>query len=56
MMGALQRLFVNGHAKPAVPDEVESAVNGVLREAEELRRLLRDRRERRRERADTEDA
>jgi hypothetical protein len=52
MMGALQRLLTNGETKPALPDEVESAVNGVLREAEELCRVLRHRRERRRTRAD----
>jgi len=44
-MGALQRLFANGHAKPALSDEVETAVNEVLREAEELCRVLRTRRE-----------
>ena len=44
-MGALQRLFANGQAKPAIPDKVELAVNEVLREAEELCRLLRNRRE-----------
>jgi hypothetical protein len=41
------RKVANGRAKPALPDEVEIAVNEVLREAEELCRLLRKRRERR---------
>jgi len=50
-MGALQRLFTNGRAKPVPHDEVETAVNDVLREAEELCRLLRTRRERRAARA-----
>lgn len=44
-MSALQRLFTNGQTNPARSDEVEMAVNGVLREAEELCRLLRTRRE-----------
>ena len=45
-MSALQELFVNGHSKSGVSDDVETAVNEVLREAEELCRLLRTRRER----------
>ena len=43
-MNALQRFFANGHAKPGLPDEVEVAVAEMLREAEELRQLLRIRR------------
>jgi hypothetical protein len=50
-MNALQRLFANGHAESALPDEVEAAVSEMLREAGELRRLLRDRRERKRARS-----
>ena len=46
MMRALQRLFTNGRAKPSVSDEVETAVIEVLREADDLCRLLRKRRER----------
>lgn len=44
-MSTLQRLFSNDCTKPARSDEVEIAVNGVLREADELCRLLRKRRE-----------
>jgi hypothetical protein len=44
-MSPLQRLFANGHAKPARSEEVETAVSEVLREAEELCQLLRVRRE-----------
>jgi len=44
-MSALQRLFSSDCAKPARSDDVETAVNGVLREADELCRLLRKRRE-----------
>jgi hypothetical protein len=51
-MGTLQRMFANGHSKPVLPDEVETAVNEVLREAEELCRLLRERRQRRENRCD----
>ena len=51
-MGALQWWFANGHSKPLLSDEVETAVNEVLREAEELCRLLRNRRERREARRD----
>jgi len=40
-MSALRRLFANGQPKPAPTDKVEAAVNEVLKEAEELRRLLR---------------
>ena len=46
-MSALRSVFANGRTKPALSDELETAVNDVLREAEELCRLLRDRRERR---------
>ena len=46
-MSALRRVFSNGHSKPALlPDEVETAVKEVLREAEELCRALRKRRQR----------
>ena len=37
----------NGHTKPVLADELETAVNKVLREAEELCLLLRKRREER---------
>ena len=46
-MSALRSVFANGRTKPVLSDELESAVNEVLREAEELCRLLRERRERR---------
>ena len=46
-MGALQRLFTKGHSKPVLTDKVEIAVNDVLREAEELCRLLRKQRQNR---------
>ncbi len=46
-MNALRRAFANGHTKPALPDKLEIAVNEVLREAEELCRMLRKRGERR---------
>jgi hypothetical protein len=44
-MVAIHRLFTNGHSKTELSEEVEIAVNGVLREAEELCQLLRKRRE-----------
>ena len=47
MMSAFQRLFQSGSAAPTLSDEVEEAVNGLMREAEELWGLLRSRRERR---------
>jgi hypothetical protein len=44
-MGALRKLFANGHSTPALTFELEIALNDVVREAEELRCLLRKRRE-----------
>jgi hypothetical protein len=44
-MSPFQKLFANGHSSSGLSDEVETAVNEVLREAEELCRLLRSRRE-----------
>lgn len=46
-MSAFQKLFANGASKAGLSNEVEMAVNEVLREADELCRLLRSRRERR---------
>ena len=45
-MSALHRLFANNPSKAALPVELEAAVNEVLREAEELCRLLRSQRDR----------
>lgn len=45
-MDALRRLFANGHSTPPLAGELEIAVNDVQREAEELCRVLRKRRER----------
>ena len=39
-MRTLQRLFTNGQSKAARADEVEAALNEVMRQAEELRCLL----------------
>jgi hypothetical protein len=44
-MGPLQRLFADSQSFRALPPEVESAVNEVLKEAEELCSLLRHRRD-----------
>lgn len=46
-MDALRRLFANGSSTPASSGKLEMAMNDVLREADELCRLLRKRRERR---------
>jgi hypothetical protein len=53
MMSAFQRLFQNGSATSTLSDEVEVAVNGLVREAEELWGLLRSRRELRKRRTET---
>jgi hypothetical protein len=52
MINALQRLLAYGDAEPTPTDDVESAVNGLVREAEDLCRLLRHRREMRKAKAD----
>jgi len=45
-MSTLRNMFANDLTRPAVPDKLETAVNEVLREAEALCRVLRERRER----------
>ena len=44
-MHALRRLFANDSASPVLAGKLDTAVNDVLREAEELCCLLRRRRE-----------
>ena len=53
-MAALRRLFANGQSTPALAGKLETAVNDVLREAEELCWLLRAHREKREHRNSAE--
>ena len=44
-MNAFLNLFAHNRPNAAVPDDVEKAVSNVMREADELCRLLRSHRE-----------